>query len=390
VHKKWLADTVKHVENNPKRLHPVIQEFKDMIENDTRLRLLFDSMFDQIPSKKPYNNDPAGNRQIRDHEHMLQLLNHIMTTAPSWDDHSHEVGLVGLPIQALFDWPMGTPSGYAIFLDPQVNAMLKKVLNAWATYLQSSESANVLDTSSSGWFGRTGCQDLMKVANTAAGTSHKFEDLFHCEPSAPHHGFTSWDNFFTRTFRDGIRPVAYPNRADIIVNACESLPYKIAHNVQALDKFWIKSQPYSVMDMLAHDKRADQFVGGTIYQAFLSALSYHRWHSPVSGTIVDAYVKDGTYYSEPLFSGMADPHGPDPNGEGTGQGYISAVATRGIIFIEADNPAIGLMCVVPVGMVEVSTCDITVKKGQHVEKGDQLGMVSSIIYPETCTMLIFV
>ena len=42
--------------------------------------------------------------------------------------------------------------------------------------------------------------------------------------------------------------------------------------------------------------------------------------------------------------------------------------------IGADNPAIGLMCFMPVGMAEVSTCDITVYEGQHVKKGDQLGM----------------
>jgi len=45
-----------------------------------------------------------------------------------------------------------------------------------------------------------------------------------------------------------------------------------------------------------------------------------------------------------------------------------------MIFIEADNPAIGLMCVLPVGMAEVSTCEITVCEGQHVNKGSQLGM----------------
>jgi phosphatidylserine decarboxylase len=124
--------------------------------------------------------------------------------------------------------------------------------------------------------------------------------------------------------------------------------------------------------MLAHDELAYQFVGGTIYQAFLSSLSYHRLHSPVSGKIAKAYVKDGTYYSEPLFEGFADSYGPNSDGEGMGQCYISAVATRAMIFIGADNPAIGLMCVTPVGMVEVSTCDITVKAGQQVTKGDQL------------------
>ena len=32
------------------------------------------------------------------------------------------------------------------------------------------------------------------------------------------------------------------------------------------------------------------------------------------------------------------------------------------------------MCVIPTGMAEVSSCEITVKVGQKVKKGDQLGM----------------
>lgn len=251
----------------------------------------------------------------------------------------------------------------------------KKILNVWGEYLKSPESARVLDTGPNGWFSDVGKQDLTTVANVDE-TSYSFEEMFVCDPSAKYHGFTSWDHFFTRVFREGIRPVAFPHRHEVIANARESSPYNVAYNVRARDKFWIKGQLYSVLDMLAHDELAQQFVGGTIYQAFLSALSYHRWHSPVAGEIVKAYVREGTYYSEPLFTGLADPHGPDIAGEGTGQGYISAVATRAIIFIEADNPDIGLMCIMPVGMVEVSTCDITVKEGQHVEKGEQLGMVS--------------
>jgi phosphatidylserine decarboxylase len=32
------------------------------------------------------------------------------------------------------------------------------------------------------------------------------------------------------------------------------------------------------------------------------------------------------------------------------------------------------MCVLPVGMAEVSTCEITVREGQRVRKGDEIGM----------------
>lgn len=335
-------------------------------------------MFDQVPTKKPYSQDPAGHRQVRDVDHMLGVLNHLLTKAPEWSEQAHGAAVVGLPITALFDRPMATPSGFSVFLDPQVNAILKKILNLWGSFLSSPDSAYVLSTGPHGWFGSTGSKDLTNVANEASETDLTFEKLFICDPAAKNHGYKSWDDFFTRQFRfdEGIRPVAAPDHPEIIANACESTPYNIAHNVKARDRFWVKGQPYSIRDMLANDNLSCDFVGGTIYQAFLSALSYHRWHSPVAGTIVKAYVVDGSYYSEPLFETLADPEAGDQGGQGNGQGYITATATRAMIFIEADNEDIGLMCVLLVGMVEVSTNEITVEEGQHVEKGEQLGMVS--------------
>src|ERR1039458_1848541 len=127
-------------------------------------------------------------------------------------------------------------------------------------------------------------------------------------------------------------PRLVPIHDKVIVSACESTPYAISSNAKKHDKFWLKSQPYSLQDMLANDEAVDQFVGGTVYQAFLSALNYHRWHSPVSGTIAKAFVKAGTYYSE------ADIEGEDPAGPNNSQGYLTQVATRALFFIEADDP----------------------------------------------------
>jgi phosphatidylserine decarboxylase len=50
------------------------------------------------------------------------------------------------------------------------------------------------------------------------------------------------------------------------------------------------------------------------------------------------------------------------------------MATRALVFIEADNPKIGLVCFVAVGMADVSTCDVRVYEGKHVKKGEELGM----------------
>ncbi|KAK5710889.1 hypothetical protein LTR17_018639 [Elasticomyces elasticus] len=334
-------------------------------------------MFEEVPRRDPYNKDPTGHRQIRDYHHMLEVLNHTFNTAPYWTDSAAHVGMVGVPMCAIFDYPMGTPSGYAAFLDPEVNFHLKKILNEWGKFLMSPKSAEVLGESNQGWFSEHGKKDMMEVANAPYGTSHAFEDFFVVpDPKAKHRGYKSWDDFFTRQFKEEVRPVASPDDDNVIANACESKVFNVERNVKLRDKFWIKGQPYSIKDMLAEDPLADEFGGGTVYQAFLSALSYHRWHAPVSGTIKKAFVQDGTYFSEPLFEGLGNPGTSeiDKGGITTGQGYLSALATRAVIFIEADNPAIGLMAFIGIGMDEVSTCEITVEEGQHVKKGEQTGM----------------
>ncbi|MFI4890380.1 MAG: phosphatidylserine decarboxylase family protein [Steroidobacterales bacterium] len=351
---KWLAGIIQKTHSEQKPLHPVIAEFRDLIEADPQIFMLFHQMFEEVPRRPPYNKDPAGKPQVRDYRHMLQLLNTIMTHAPEFN----RSGLVGCPINTIFDWPMGTAAGFTAFLNDAVNTQLKKILNEWARFLNSSASTYVLSQDPHrGWFGAD--------ARTAMPD---FESQYRCDPGQAHHGFRSWDDFFTREFRPGVRPVALPGDDAVVVNACESAPYKIARQVRLHDRFWLKSQPYSIVHMLANDSLAPLFVGGTIYQAYLSPLSYHRWHSPVSGTVIKAYVKDGTYYSE------APSMGFDPAGPNDSQGYITAVATRALLFIEADNRDIGLMCVLAVGMCEVSTCQITAYEGQHVRKGDQIGM----------------
>ncbi|KAI0403368.1 Phophatidylserine decarboxylase-domain-containing protein [Xylaria palmicola] len=377
VQREWLGKRVAHVDGHPPaRLTPAVQAFKELIEGDTRIYMYFARMWDEVPLRRPYDRDPTGKRQIRDYRHMLAVLDHIFTRAPQWDDTAFGVGMVGVPMVSVFDYVMATPSGHAAFLDPEVNRMLKKILNEWGVFLKSPKSAEVLTTEKTGWFSHYGQSDLMEVANAPLGTSHSFADMYVCDPDAKHHGYTSWDDFFTRQLRPDVRPVAAPDDAGIVANACESRPYNLARHARLRARFWIKGQPYSVLDMLAHDPLAAQFDGATVYQAFLSALSYHRWHAPVRGRVVRAFVRDGTYFSEPLFPDPADPrvYEINPRGFQASQGYLTALATRAIIFIQADNPAIGLMAFIGVGMDEVSTCEITVQQGQHVAKGEQLGM----------------
>jgi phosphatidylserine decarboxylase len=351
---RWLANVVEDTESSGETLLPVIEEFRELIEQDPQIYMLFDQIFDQVPKQGSFDRDPTGRPQIKNYRQMLRVMNRILTMAPEFN----RTGLVGFPINAILDWPMGTPAGTVVFLNEKVNRQLKRILNQWAIFLKSPDSRYVLGGDpENGWFGRD-----------AKAAMPGFVEDFVCDPTQPFYGFSSWDDFFTRKFRQGRRPVADPGDDAVIANACESAPYMIAKDVKSTDRFWIKAQPYSLQHMLASDPFTERFAGGTVYQAFLSALSYHRWHSHVSGRIVKTRLIDGSYYAEALTEGF-DPAGPNQS-----QGYITHVAARALIFIEADNPDIGLMAVLFVGMAEVSSNEITVHEGQYVNKGDELGM----------------
>ena len=327
--------------------HPVIQELADLIAGDPIVRMYVTNMIAQVPKTRRYRS-----HHIASVEQLLSLLNAVLTHAPEFDTSA----LVGCPLNAILDWSMGTPAGFAAFRHPAINAMLQKIMNVWCEFLRSEASLYVLNDSPSGWQ----CAEAQRLTRIWE---------YEYDPDDRYWGFTSWNDFFTRKFKAGQRPVASPDDDAVIVSACESTPYAIAKHVAREDEFWVKSQPYSVRDMLANDPSAGEFVGGTVYQAFLSPFNYHRWHSPVSGRIVKAINVAGTYFSE------AECEGEDPAGPNNSQRYITHVATRAIIHIEADDPTIGQMVVMPVGMAEVSSCviDPRITPGARVEKGEELG-----------------
>src|SRR5499427_10174207 len=112
----WLDAMIHKTHAEPRPLHPVIGDFRDLIESDAAIFMLFNQMFEQVPKRPPYDKDPTGKCQVRDYQHMLQLLNTMMTHAPEFD----QTGLVGCPINTVFDWSMGTAAGMAAFLNTRV------------------------------------------------------------------------------------------------------------------------------------------------------------------------------------------------------------------------------------------------------------------------------
>lgn len=375
---KWIKKKITLAENSNTALNPVIQDLGNAIYNDPILYMSFTSMYDEIPQ--------GYNEPVKNFDTMLLIMNQVLTEAPCYSVIEDQIGLVGFPINAILDWAMGTNGGYLAFTNTLVNQKLAAILNTWKTFLESGDSKYVLVdgpieqpqpdyTNPIGWFSPEALEAIAAM-DPLRGQGYDPYDAqanfiynYKCDPTAPYYGYTSWDNFFTREFNPGVREVSPEDSGpDVIVNACESAPYNCVTNALMRDKFWMKGQPYSVLDIMANNSLAEEFGDGcTVYQAFLCAKTYHRWNSPVDGMIVAIQNVPGTYYAE------APVEGYDPAGPNDSQGYIAEIAARALIFIESNNPKIGLMCFVAIGMAEVSSCEITVSVGQSVQKGDPIG-----------------
>jgi phosphatidylserine decarboxylase len=97
VLRQWVDDVAAQADARGEvPLLPVVEEFRQLIEQDPEIYMLFASMLTQTPRKLT----PAGTPQVKTVDHMLKLFSHVMTHAPEFDD----TGLVGFPINAILDW----------------------------------------------------------------------------------------------------------------------------------------------------------------------------------------------------------------------------------------------------------------------------------------------
>jgi len=296
------------------------------------------------------NPDALG---VRD---TIVLLNDLIRTTPRFVAEDEDVQ-IPCPIGGLLTYTMSTPAGFAAFLKKRVNNLFKRILMDYQKHwLSKPGSTDLLADVKGGWFSP---KALSEMPN--------FDEEFECDPDDPegHKGFKSFDDFFTRKFREGRRPVAGKDNPNIIVNACENAPFGITHVIKEHDAYWIKSQPYSLSYILDNDPLVEKFVGGTIYQGFLSPHTYHRFHAPVSGKVVSCKNVAGTYFSQPYYTDSEANYIKS-------QPYLAHVATRGVVIIDTESP-LGHVAFVPIGMVEVSTVALSIKVGDDVKKGDNIG-----------------
>lgn len=276
---------------------------------------------------------------------------------------------------------MNTRTGSQILARNDINSHLATILKEWGQFLSSQAPQSVIHTQEGGWVSHQARKELLSAVNTAHNSAFKapsFEDAFVCDPSHSSYGFQSWDDFFTRRFRPEIRPVACPEDDSVIVNPCESQPFAVANDVLEKQQYSLKGTTYSFQGMLDNDPIASSFAGGTVYQGWLSLFNYHRWHAPVAGTVVKILQISGTYFVADPANGFemvdsANRPCPDRQAPDASLKLITTIATRTIIVLNAEDARLGMVGFIAVGMSDVSSCVATVKVGDRVSKGQEIG-----------------
>ena len=106
------------------------------------------------------------------------------------------------------------------------------------------------------------------------------------------------NQWFTRPLVAGVRPISSPQDLSLITQPCDAR--LMAFAVVPVDSLvWVKDRGYTVEGLVGGLAYAATpgFAGGSMALVRLAPQDYHRFHSPVNGTIVSTYTIEGNFHS---------------------------------------------------------------------------------------------
>lgn len=346
-----------HARKSPRELDPSVQALLEFVQQPQNefLRIYIGNMLDEANQKTPIN--------IKTPADFFQQLDNALHSYPKYDANF----IAALPFYAVLQPFMANQYGYFLFTNEQLRPYFAEILRVYHENLAGPESLAYLNASYGNWLSADARQYLTLD-----------ESVY--DPEKPHGGFTSWNDFFIRPFKDinQSRPIAASHTAQDIISPVDGQVWKISKQVQLKAAFNIKGEQYYLTDLLDEAPQSDlltPFIDGLAVQIVLMPFNYHRWHAPVSGRIKQVKTVPGLFFAAPT---------PDQDYAASFP-FLSHVNTRTIVFIEPDNSDIGDIALIFVGLTEVSSCQATVKEGSTVKLGDEIGHFA--FGGSTCCML---
>jgi phosphatidylserine decarboxylase len=167
--------------------------------------------------------------------------------------------------------------------------------------------------------------------------------------------FKTFNGFFYRKLTEEARPIA---SGEGIVNLPADGRHMAIPDLSQVDQVYVKGQGFELGKFLGSSELAERFSGGSVVISRLCPVDYHRFHSPVAGTLVEQREIDGSLFSV------------SPIALCRKVGYLWE-NKRVLTTIQTE--AYGLVAFVAIGATCVGRIHMTRAKGTRVERGEELG-----------------
>jgi len=230
--------------------------------------------------------------------------------------------------------------------------------NAWGCFLNTTESFN---------------QEILESFIKHSPKYAVEDSMVNGRPNAPS-GWLTFNQFFARELNPGLRPIASPTDNSVITSPADCTyrnTYFIGPDSTISDiKIKKTHRCASIEDLLEGSPYRRAFANGTFVHYFLGPYSYHRFHTPVAGLLRECRAVKGLVY---LDVNIADNQFDAPD---SSQGGYEFAQARGIVTLDtagSEYGDIGLVTVVPIGMAQVSSVNMTATVGSNMLKGDEFG-----------------
>ncbi|PIL29520.1 hypothetical protein GSI_08328 [Ganoderma sinense ZZ0214-1] len=174
--------------------------------------------------------------------------------------------------------------------------------------------------------------------------------------------YKCFNDFFYRKLRPGMRPVQH---ADDPLGFCSAADSRLTvyPTVEAAHTFWVKGNNFSIASLLGVEQGSDQarmFEGGSVAIFRLAPADYHRFHSPIDGVVGDVHDIPGQYYT-------VNPQAVNESGFD-----VFTDNKRSILYM-THSQSNAPIAFVAIGAMLVGSILWTVKKGDTVKRGEELG-----------------
>ena len=174
--------------------------------------------------------------------------------------------------------------------------------------------------------------------------------------------YKTFNEFFYRKLKSGSRPIDAPLDPNVLVSAADCR-LQVFADLNEATRFWVKGRNFSIAGLLADTtpdhEASGAFTNGTMAIFRLAPQDYHRFHSPVDGTVVSITDVPGdllTVNPIAVNSLFCD---------------VFTVNKRSVMLI--DTPNFGRVAYVAIGATLVGSIYWSVKVGAELKKGDELG-----------------